>query len=242
MADTKQYELPQLDDACKELLNEVQQHFHVVFEKWDNNICAFQVKQRDDSKIAVDSCIYFFKGFRQADIFHELLHAKCEYVYGSDKWLLYNSTDSLIKRLVMDYKYWQSLSNQIMHLIMYPEYIKKGYKPEEFFADKAVVKSKEFRKFCEKGLKDKGKKEYNPVQLKCYINVLQHLLFFPCGKNFNKDLYDAIDGLKIDPANAPMVKIAKKRYRDEMSTWFENNIVRIPFEQERLIMDNLITD
>lgn len=248
-----------LDERCEKLLEEIQQHFEVHFTPWEESFCAFQVQERDDKGIARACNIYYYEGCFPAEIYHELLHAKCEYIFGCDKSLLFDVTDSNIKQIILDFRFWQSLSNQVQHMIMYPEFLKNGYKPDEFFKNQASVKSKEIRQFCAKGLKDKGSVNYNPVQLKCYINVLQHLLFYPCGQKFkrelelfekldkelfsiHKHLFEAIDGVEIDSSSAQRVHQAKHQYKEEMSKWFDKNKVRFPNINELNIMGQLITD
>lgn len=258
MAETKT-NMPQLDEVCAVFLNEVQQYCRIEFVKWDNNHCAVQVQQRDKNGLPIACDFYYRENFYHAEICHELLHIKCDHIFGCDQNLMYDATDTMVKRLVMDKKYWQSISNQIQHKIMYQEYLSKGYEPKDFFANMATVNRKEVRNFVASGLKDKGTNVYNPAQLRCYLNVLQHFMFFPESGKFKKELellkplnkelfeilehlHGAIDGVQIDPAYYQGVLEAKHNYRKEMSMWFGRNNVRLPNTNELNIMKQLITD
>lgn len=259
MTETKRNNMPILDEVCTEMLSEVQQYCHINWVKWENDHSAIQVLQRDANGHLVVCNVNYRENFYHAEICHELLHVKCDHIFGGDQNLMYDATDSMVKQLVMDKKFWQSLSNQIQHKIMYPEYIQRGYAPKDFFANMATVNRKDLRQFVATGLKDKGTNIYNPAQLRCYLNVLQHLMFFPYGDKFQKELglleplnkelheilahlYETIDGVTINPAYFHRVLDAKHTYRNEMSMWFDRNEVRPPNPEELDIMSQLITD
>ena len=259
MTETKRNNMPILDEVCTEMLSEVQQYCHINWVKWENDHSAIQVQQRDANGQLVVCNVNYRENFYHAEICHELLHVKCDHIFGGDQNLMYDATDSMVKQLVMDKKFWQSLSNQIQHKIMYPEYLQKGYAPKDFFAHMATVNRKDIRNFVENGLKDKGTNVYNPAQLRCYLNVLQHFMFFPDSEKFRKELgllkplnkelyeilahlYEAIDGVQIDPAYFDRVLEAKHNYREEMSMWFDRNNVRLPDANELYAMKQLIVD
>lgn len=251
--------MPQLDKTCTDMLNDIQQHFRVIFEKWNNNHCAFQVTARNENHFPTECKIYYYDGFRAAEICHELLHAKCEYIFGNDKDLLLDKSFPLVMQLVMDFSFWQSFSNQVQHKIMYEEYIAKGYVPNDFFGYKATVSMKVIRDFAKKGLKDSATQQYNPVTLKCYMNVLLHLLLYPCGGNFNRELailenmdkelyvihhqlFQAIRGAQLTPADKSKVSNAKQEYRAQMHAWFQSKNVKLPSLINLKEMEQLITD
>ena len=250
-----------LDENCARLLDEVQQYCHVYFEEYNNNHCAFQTTNRDASGFATEGVLYYHKGYLQASICHELLHAKCDCYFGDNRSLLFNDSDDFIKRHIMDFSLWQSFENQVQHKIIGSDYIQLGYKAEDFFenADFSKASSRQVKQFAANGILIKGKQEYDPISLKTYINVLIHLLFYPFGTPFqsqlrrmemidkqlfriHKDLQISIKDIKVDAQFRDAYIQATHQYRDQMSVWFEKNPIKFPNPGEISMLLHMITD
>lgn len=245
---------PILDHHCECLLNEVQQCFPVHFTAWERDYCAFQVTQRDKEGKPLSGVVYSYIPFRCEKIAHELLHAKCEALLGSDMFLvLQPGESSSIAQIILDYNYWQEFSNQIQHKIMYADYVAMGYSPENFFESIDVPQAK-INQFIQGGIKTGN--TYNPLRLRKYLDILQHIMFFPIDnrtvlflpllKKLDRSLYgihqclfDVVAKSKIDIRYSEKLKEAEWNYRNEMCQWIENHNFSFPTMEEMMSIKRL---
>lgn len=234
---------PQLDENCAQLLDEVQQYFSVRFEEWAEDHCAFQVKKRDENQIATEGSIYYYKNAKCEKIAHELLHAKCEYMWGSDYYELVGNGPSAIYNLIFNKYYWQMFSNHVQHYVMFKEYKRLGYDPLEFF-EKLIFPEKDMRKFALKGIK-KVNGEYDARLLKYYLFAIVHVMLFPIDNRFKKqrktfeqidkslfdihyELRSKLDLIGFSANDRELILAAESIYKQKMIRWVSENNIAMP--------------
>lgn len=249
----------QLDDICAGLANEICQHFELKFEVWAEDHCAFQVKDRNNTNRPIAGTVYYCEDYKMETICHELLHAKYEIIFGSDTYLQLGQNTESIKRMILDFKFWQMFGNQVQHKIFFSEYVRFGYDPQHFFGIEATFNEKDAKKFIALGLKNKETNEYDPVRLKTYLNVLIHLLFYPKANNYKTtlqklenleptlyqihlSLYNKIANIPFKEESIDNIHTAQIRYREELLKWFDNNRIRQPKPIEIDTLMNMIRD
>lgn len=125
-----------LDNQCRELLHEVEQHVMIDMELRDdeNKSYDYQTLKRNADGKPTYGRIRYYEPIESCKIAHELLHAKCSYLLGYDKHIFefaQNLSNPSTSKL-LDYQMCQSISTQAEHYIFYKAYIAMGYESEKF--------------------------------------------------------------------------------------------------------------
>lgn len=197
--------LENLDEECKNLLLEVENHISIDFAIRDDSKkeCDFQVLERDENKLPIKGRIRYYEPIESCKIAHELLHAKCSYLLGYDK-IIYDIVQTLssvtVKQVLTD-KMCGSILNQTEHFIFYPVYHNMGYCDEKF-VESINFDQEGWNRFC----KEYNRSKISTIDLSNLILTLHHIVLFPIDNRFRavnrqlkhieRDLYEAFINFK----------------------------------------------
>ena len=232
------------EGPCAKLLEEIQQHFKVQFSPWEEKYCAFQVAERENGAEGKPTLgiVYYYEACSKGAIVHELLHAKYEYLFDNEKFLLVDEQEvSEATFKLLNYKYWEDFGNQIQHYIMFSEYKLMGYDPNEFF-EGVNFSGNKMKRFVQKGLRIGS--VYDAIQVKNYLNTILHLRFFPIDDRFNKylpqlekldkplfkihqNLYKVVKDLDLDAQYYDVLHEAERIFRQDLCKWIDNRSKKI---------------
>jgi hypothetical protein len=202
--------LEHLDDACKNLLFEIEKHVSIDFVVRNDakKECDFQVLERDVNRIPTKARIRYYEPIEPCKIAHELLHAKCSYLLGYDK-IIYDiiqTLSSVTAKQVLTDKMCGSILNQTEHYIFYPIYHNMGYSDEKF-VESINFDQLGWDKFC----KAYNRAKISSIDVSNLILTLHHIILFPIDNRFKvvstqlkhleRDLYSAFLSFKKELPN-----------------------------------------
>ena len=202
--------LEHLDEACKNLLFEVEKHVSVEFVVRNDTQkeCDFQVLERDVNRIPTKGRIRYYEPIESCKIAHELLHAKCSYLLGYDK-IIYDIVQTLSSataKQVLTAKMCGSILNQTEHFVFYSAYHDMGYSDEKF-VESINFDQQGWDKFC----KAYNRAKISSIDVSNLILTLHHIILFPIDNRFKavstqlkhleRDLYSAFQSFKKELPN-----------------------------------------
>lgn len=231
--------IPQIDEVCNNLLEEIKQSCHIRFQEWSENFCAFQVEDRDGDGNAIEGVVYYYKDCKSAHICHELLHAKCDVLFGNDVLTLFRPDEkNPLCEKILEFRFWEKFSNHIQHQIFYAEYIRMGYVAKDFFSGLNFEDKGNLKKFSKR--KDlKVNNLYNPSVVVLYLEALYHFMFFPLYNRYEKTLrkfktidsglydiysefYNKVRKIKLDVEYKNILHDAEQKLSDSLYNWVLN--------------------
>lgn len=228
--------IPQIDKVCNNLLEEIQQSCHIRFQEWNESYCAFKVENRDDDGNVQEGVVYFYKDCKSAHVCHELLHAKCDVLFGNDVLTLFrpDEKNSMCEKM-LDFGYWEKFSNHIQHQIFYTEYIKMGYVAKDFFSSLKFEGNGELKKFIKR--RDlKVNNIYTPSLVAMYLDALYHFMFFPIDNRFritlrkfktidpglykiHNEFYEVVKNIKLNAESKDTLQEAERKLSESLYNW-----------------------
>lgn len=245
--------IPKIDEVCNNLLEEIQQSCHIRFQEWNESYCAFKVENRDNNGNAIEGVINYYKDCKSAHICHELLHAKCDILFGNDFLTLFrpDEENSLCENL-LDFRFWESFSNHIQHQIFYAEYIKMGYVARDFFSSLNFEGKSDLKKFIKRN-DLKLNNLYHPSLVALYLDALYHFMFYPLDNRYHKtlrkfraidsglyaiysDFYNKVRTVKLDEGSKTILHDAESKLSESLYNWvLKSSISELTEEDIRYI-------
>ena len=176
--------ISQLDEPCRNLLEEVSKHVTINFELREDGeqLCDYINTERNDQAIPIEGRLRFYEPLAKEKIAHELLHAKCGYLLGDDRHL-FNTIKKMnpITQVILNKNICNSIINQTEHYIFYRDYVNMGYTPKLFV--EGVCFDKRGWEIFNKNWKMKVN-ENGVTGIYNLICVLHHILLFPIDNRF----------------------------------------------------------
>ena len=193
-----------IDDPCKNLLAEVQNHVRISFELRNDDLREYdyQTIERGEDMLPVVGRIRYYEPIESCKIAHELLHARCGYSLGYDKeiYIMVQNLSTLTARQVLS-DMCESILNQTEHYIFFHEYINMGYDSSKFVESISYPET-EWRKF----VNNYKRTNISVVDVTNLLNTFHHIMLFPIDNRFKaekqqlkhleRDLFDAFKQFK----------------------------------------------
>lgn len=174
-----------IDEPCRELLAEVQNHVIITFELRNDGLREYdyQTIERGDDMIPTKGRIRYYEPIESCKIAHELLHAKCGYSLGYDK-AIYKMVQDLstitAKQVLMDMC--ESILNQTEHYVFFHEYTNMGYDCNNFF-ESISINEEDWNKF----VANYQRTNISISDVTNLLNMFHHIMLFPIDNRFEAE-------------------------------------------------------